>query len=794
MRQESEALEAVLAITATKLAENRAALGAESARLMSLGDEATDRIGRVTQFLARESAELDRKAQALDQAAAAARVDIGVLMSDLPKVEEQARAAAEAMKQAGLGAHEQALALESQLAALAARSREADEAAGGSAQRLGAHIARIESGAGAAAERMIEAAAQMNGAVDGAMERAAQSVDQARQGLEAQGQTMLAMIEQSRAAFEQAGAETTKGLAERLDLAGQKIEMLAGRLATQDQASRTLLGNIARQIDEVGRQIAHIGESGDAQNARLAESMGALRTTAQALQREIAEGETQSEALTGRAQALGAALAQVTAQLRSEMPPAMAGIEIQAERTAAAAQTVTGEMERMRIGREQCRRARRDNRGEHRAPARIARRPVRVAARGRARRRGETGLAERLVGEADGAAAQMVRDTGPELVDALVRVREAAAQAASHAREAIAAVIPESVEALVEAAGKAMGEAVAQPVKEQLAEIGNASHLALATAKAASERLTRQLLTIGETAAAIEDRIAEDRAEREAREAHALSQRVSLIIDALNSTAIDVSKILSNDAGDAAWAAYLKGDRGVFTRRAVQLARFGRGTGDPAPLRGGARLPRPGEPLHRRFRGDAAPRARRPRRLRARHHPALLRHGQALRRARPGDRAAAPALVRPVEVFDGDPAIDVIGVIEAEQDRRDDGGAQRRAREAEGVGRAFGMAGLDLGAGFLGGAHAEGQDEEQADRPEQDVDGEDRGPAHQIRTIRTLTTGFLPVHSVAQRRTARRTASRSLSSSLPPFFATASAAASRASARKAARSSSTGTP
>jgi len=62
-----------------------------------------------------------------------------------------------------------------------------------------------------------------------------------------------------------------------------------------------------------------------------------------------------------------------------------------------------------------------------------------------------------------------------------------------------------------------------------------------------------------------------DRAEREAREAHALSQRVSLIIDALNSTAIDVSKILSNDAGDAAWAAYLKGDRGVFTRRAVRL-------------------------------------------------------------------------------------------------------------------------------------------------------------------------------------------------------------------------------
>jgi hypothetical protein len=186
MRAESEALEAVLAIQATKLAENRAALSEDSARLMGLGDEATDRITRVTATLARESAELDRKAQALDHAAAAARVDIGVLLSDLPKVEAQARS-----------------------------------------------------------------------------------------GLEAQGQTMLAMIEQSRAAFEQAGAETTKGLAERLDLAGQKIEMLAGRLATQDQASRTLLGNIARQVDDVGGRISGLGTSGDAQNERLAAAMAA---------------------------------------------------------------------------------------------------------------------------------------------------------------------------------------------------------------------------------------------------------------------------------------------------------------------------------------------------------------------------------------------------------------------------------------------------------------------------------------------------------------------------------------
>jgi len=571
MRAESQALEAVLAITATKIAENRAALSEESARLMNLGDEATDRIGRVTGTLARESAELDRKAQALDQAAAAARTDIGVLMGDLPKAEEQARAAAEAMREAGLGAHQQAAALEGQLASLTARSREADEAAGGSAQRLGAHIARIESGAGAAAERMTEAATQMNVAVDGAMERAAQSVDQARAGLEAQGQTMLAMIEQSRAAFEQAGADTTRGLAERLDLAGQKIEMLAGRLATQDQASRTLLGNMARQIDEVGSRIAHIGASGDEQNLRLSASMESLRGAAHELQREIDHGESQSSALAGRARELAAALASVTGQLRDEMPPAMAGVEIQAERTAAAAAAVAGQMTAMQQAAEAA--AARTAESE----ASIARQREALdsllASLGEGAREAEEKMAAlgALIGETDGAAARMARDTGPELVDALVRVREAAAQAATHAREAIAAVIPQSVETLVAATREALSEATSAPVKEQIAEIGNASHLALATAKAAGERLTRQLLNIGETAAAIEERIGEDRAEREAREAQALSQRVSLIIDALNSTAIDVSKILSNDSGDAAWTAYLKGDRGVFTRRAVKL-------------------------------------------------------------------------------------------------------------------------------------------------------------------------------------------------------------------------------
>ena len=66
----------------------------------------------------------------------------------------------------------------------------------------------------------------------------------------------------------------------------------------------------------------------------------------------------------------------------------------------------------------------------------------------------------------------------------------------------------------------------------------------------------------------------ERRGARQAREEHDaqnFARRASLLIESLNSTAIDVTKILSNEVTDSAWAAYLKGDRGVFTRRAVRL-------------------------------------------------------------------------------------------------------------------------------------------------------------------------------------------------------------------------------
>jgi predicted transcriptional regulator len=69
----------------------------------------------------------------------------------------------------------------------------------------------------------------------------------------------------------------------------------------------------------------------------------------------------------------------------------------------------------------------------------------------------------------------------------------------------------------------------------------------------------------------MDQRLNEAAAEREHDDGDNLSRRVAMLIEALNSTSIDVTKLLSNDVTDTAWSAYLKGDRGVFTRRAVRL-------------------------------------------------------------------------------------------------------------------------------------------------------------------------------------------------------------------------------
>ena len=166
------------------------------------------------------------------------------------------------------------------------------------------------------------------------------------------------------------------------------------------------------------------------------------------------------------------------------------------------------------------------------------------------------------IGDSHGAAERFAGEAAPQLLESLMRIRDTANAAADHAREAIERIVPDAGSA-IEAAGK-------EALEKSLAAIAEAQTTAAASASEASDKLNDQMRAIADASGHIEARLADT------SDADGFARRVSLLIESLQSAAIDLSAIYSAEVPDKSWAAYLRGDRGAFSRRAVKLV----GTGE----------------------------------------------------------------------------------------------------------------------------------------------------------------------------------------------------------------------
>ena len=122
-----------------------------------------------------------------------------------------------------------------------------------------------------------------------------------------------------------------------------------------------------------------------------------------------------------------------------------------------------------------------------------------------------------------------------------------------------------------EEAARAVGDAVRTQADEALAELREATGRSADAARDAARQLRDQLALVNELAGNLENRVSVARERAEEQVDNDFARRVALITESLNSNAIDIAKSLSGDVSDTAWASYLRGDRGVFTRRAVRL-------------------------------------------------------------------------------------------------------------------------------------------------------------------------------------------------------------------------------
>jgi hypothetical protein len=571
MRIENERLGATLSRVTDELARQRVVLGETSEQLVSLGEDATHRVRALGQAMTGDVDMIASHTQALKHSASTAREDVAVLLSDLPKLLAETREMVVTLERAGLSAHEQVGQLDAQLSALTLRGREADEVAGNAAQKLAAHLGRIEGVSATAGARLNEAASVMTQAVDAALNHAARAGDAARQGMEAQGAAMMALVDQAQAALARTGADAGYAIATRIDDAGERIEAMGALLAGQSEATAQLLAALRDGLDNLDGRFAALDERGTARSERLAAVLSSLSDHAGTLTGALERGTGTADALIGRTEKLMTALDATTREIDETLPAAFDRLD---KRAVASMDVVAGtapEVEALERNAGSALDRLMD------AEALLAKQRVLLdefAGHADTRLAASGDSARALLGEiekVDGAARELASGTSSQLVDALVRVRETAQAAADRARDAISRVIPESAEKLSEASRNALTKAISEQVEVHIAELGVTAERALETAHKASDRLMRQMLTIADTSAAVEARIAEARAEVQDNDSDNFARRVALLIESLNSTAIDVTKILSNETTDAAWASYLRGDRGVFTRRAVRL-------------------------------------------------------------------------------------------------------------------------------------------------------------------------------------------------------------------------------
>ena len=571
MRAEARALEATLAIVSAKVRENQQMLAEQTQALLAMGDRAAERLAATSNGMAHEIARADAEAQRLSEAATVAQGHLGVLLAALPRANEQALAIVRAIEASTLSADASAALLAERLAELGREAQASEQRAREGAERLAAQNEAMSGLTERATGRLEAATDHAVRSVTDLLGQTAEAVDQARAGIAAQGDSALAMLQTHQGALDRASRESIDALAARIAQVDEVIARMASRLGEQRQAGNALVSDLDRQFQIVEARIADFHARAIDRNQTLAASISALSGSADAMGETLQIGEKLARNTIKTSEDLLVALDAAAREIDETLPEALARLDqrIGASRHAVAA--AKPELLALVTAAESTHDAieaiAQVIQGQRRTLDELSRLLNEALAVGRERAEA-IGVA---LDETIGRTQDFAQQAAPRLMDALMRVRDSAATAADRARETLSAVIPEAAALIESASTQAMQRALGQSFERHLQELAGAADGAVAAAQRASDRLAEQLLTIEAAARDVDNRIDQARAERDQAETESFGRRSSLLIEAMNSAAIDIAKAFSVEVADSSWAAYLKGDRGVFTRRAVRL-------------------------------------------------------------------------------------------------------------------------------------------------------------------------------------------------------------------------------
>ena len=602
MRIESRRLEEAVARVAAVLDNRRATLASHTASLLEEGNRAAEKLQQISMDMRDETDLLGRQTDLLHNAAGVARADMSGLMLDLPKSLDMVNEVSGLIRSIGGTAREHAEGLSQALTAIIARSHEADELIGAASGRLATQIGRIETRTERTARTIEEAAAGLGTAIDTTLDRTTAAIEQSRMSLDVQRQAMAAMIDHGRAALDEAGTTAAASIAERLSEMGALADNLSTQLVQQDEDARRLVANLEHALGAIEGRFEALGATGTEQTADLAELVVTLSEHVDNLGQAVTNSMAGARTLTDRANGLRIAFDAIIGNVERDLPQTMQRVEGEAARGDATMRAITAQAEQLAatVERATDRLGSADAMIDRQREAisglgdQAARRMAGIAAEGDAMLERQRELSDAFAEEA-GARLEALRDHSNELgrliaetesnmrslselsssglIDAILKIRETAGEAARGARAALESIIPAASDTLARSSAEAIERAFGDQINQRIYMISDTAEAAVAAANHASEKLLQQMLTVAEAAMGMEKRVAAAQARQEQIDQSEVSREVAILVEHLNSAAIDVTKLFSHDVPDGAWKAYLHGDQGAFTRTAVRLLR-----------------------------------------------------------------------------------------------------------------------------------------------------------------------------------------------------------------------------
>lgn len=571
LRTEADALDMRLAIVNQQLDTARQTLREQAGLLEEYGGAASQNLEAAAKTLTQHASTSAQQAEIIERAGLSLATQFGRLVDAMPDVETRTNRVASALSLGSDTLEEKVDRLEARLDSLSRLLDEARTRTTTTTQSLTAQLMRIQDATRSASDEVTGMADISANRIDAAIEIARKAIDEAGVALDMRSTELNMLVEQSRSSLGSIGGQAVLAYGESIAQIETRLRALDDMVQERAEAISDIARTMSLRIETLSDEFAQLQSVSVAGSERMAEAMESLTQRTHNLDAALNSGNKAAEGMIARTEGLLMALDASVRELDEGHPAALARLNEKIDNSQRLLSVIMPEIEHLEAMASSVLGHARESEELLSGQQRKLRELLHSGENTLAGCREQVDALNLAIESADTGARRLSDSAGPQMVATLLRIKDTAEQAGERAKEALFNAIADAGNHIGDASEQAMNDRLGDVFRARIEEVSAVAERAVQAAHAASDRLMRQLITIADTTAAIEQRITEADSVAQKREQDSFSHQSATLIDSLNSIAIDVTKILAGEVSDTLWAAYLKGDRGVFSRRAVRL-------------------------------------------------------------------------------------------------------------------------------------------------------------------------------------------------------------------------------